>query len=184
MDRMKIAQGKRRRCAEEQKKRGLEWEIAWQSSASSLERAADIIWKEVKKDQEAMRKDEEPESDTSVSCQFMLLAGLAIENYLKAICIKRHGAYSLKGDFQFGHHDFVKLATQSGLAFNSADGEFIERLEHFVIFAGRYPAPKNSDALLPRIQNDGSWGTLSYVRSTDYADWKTLLQTLRATLET
>ena len=183
MDRMKIAQDRGRHFAEEQAKRGLEWKIAWISSASSLERAADVIWEVVEKDFEALRKDEEPESYSSVSGQFMLLAGLAIENYLKAICIKHSGAYSDNRKFKFGHHDFVSLATVSGIEFNRADSEFIERLEHFVIFAGRYPAPKNSDALLPRVRSDGSWGNLSYITGSDYACWKTLLQKLHAALD-
>lgn len=180
---MKIAEEGGRRFAEEQAKRGLEWKIAWLSSASSLERAAGVLWQEVEKDFEALRKNEEPESYSSISGQFMLIAGLAIENYLKAICIKQSGAYSDSGKFQFGHHNFVDLANESGIEFNSTDSEFIERLEYFVVFAGRYPAPKNSTALLPRIRSDGSWGNLGYIMSSDYAYWKTLVQRLHAALE-
>lgn len=183
MDRMKISKEGGRRFAEEQAKRGIEWKIAWLSSAYSLERAADILWKAIEKDNEARRNDEEPESYSSIFPQFMLLAGFAIENCLKAICIKQSGAYSDNGKFQFGHHDLVDLATKSGIEFNQADGEFIERLEHFVLFAGRYPAPKNSNALLPRVRCDGSWGNLGYTKSSDHAQWKTILQRLYAALE-
>lgn len=183
MDRMKIFSEAGRRFAEEQTKRGIEWKIAWIASASSLERAASVLWKVVEKDFDAMRRDEEPESYSSVSGQFMLLAGLTVENYLKAICIKRSGAYSDNGKFQFGHHDLVKLATESGIEFSTSDSEFLERLEHFVVFAGRYPAPKNAHALLPRIHSDGGWGSLSFIRGSDGEDWKALVQRLHALLE-
>lgn len=183
MDRMKIFNGAGRRFAEEQTKRGTEWKIAWIASASSLERAASILLSVVETDFDAIRRDEESESCSSVCGQFMLLAGLAIENYLKAICIKRSGAYSDDGKFQFGHHNLIKLSSESGIEFSILERELIERLEHFVVFAGRYPAPKNANALLPRIRSDGGWGSLSYFKSSDGADWKELLQKLRAALD-
>ena len=183
MDRMKIFSGAGRRFAEEQTKRGTEWKIAWIASASSLERAASVLWSVVEKDFDAIRRNEEPESYFSVSGQFMLLAGLSIENCLKAICIERSGAYTDDGKFQFGHHDLIKLSSESGIEFSILEREFIERLEHFVVFAGRYPAPKNANALLPRVRSDGGWGSLGFFNGSDGADWKVLLQKLRAILE-
>jgi hypothetical protein len=183
MDRMKIAHIGGHRFAEEQTKRGLECKTAWLSSARSLERAADILWQAVEKDYRPLLNDEDAESHLSVSGPFMLLAGLTIENYLKAICIKQFGAYSDNGKFQFGDHNFVSLATKSGIEFDSTDRDFIERLEHFVVFAGRYPAPKKADVLLPRVRSDGGWGNLRYVTSLDFVYWKTLLQKLYESLE-
>lgn len=184
MDRMKIAEDQGRDFAEKQTRRGLEWKIAWLSSAVSLVRATDVMWREVEKDFDALRRDAEPESYASVSGQFLLLAGLAVENYLKGICVKRHGAYSENGKFLFGHHKFEKLATATGMRFSGDESEFIERLEHFVLFAGRYPAPKSSNELLPRIRSDGSRADLRYVMSSDYELWSSLIKKLHAVLET
>lgn len=167
--------------AEKRRILATESQLAWMASAWSLERSADILWETLEKDWESCFKSEpiEEEFIPSVGPTFMLLAGLAVENYLKAICIKTFGAFGENGKFMYGTHNLIKLATNTGLAFSTAESELIERLEQFVVFAGRHPSPKDSEALIPRIHSDGSWGVLGNVTGGDHNSWKDLLTKLR-----
>ncbi len=93
------------------------------------------------------------------------------------------GAFNQKGEFQFGHHNLLQLAEDTALSFDVEELELLERLWHNVVFAGRYPAPKKAELLLPRVHANGSWGPLSYLSSSDQGRIKELMGKLRSAIE-
>jgi hypothetical protein len=81
---------------------------------------------------------------------FFVLAGFAVENKLKAVIVHREIAAGsppktakevLKLFPRGKQHDLVALARCAGITLSSADETILERLTHFVRWAGRYPIP-------------------------------------------
>lgn len=172
-----------RRFAEKQWKLGTESTAAWRLSALSLERSANVLWATFVEDVQADLRDDEPESTWTVSGAFMLLAGLAVENYLKAICIKHAGrAFKENGKFEFFGHELGELAKTTGLLYDNAEIELLDRLTNFVEFAGRYPAPNKAEALIPKVKPDRSFRSVRSVSSSDHDDWQALVMKLSKAL--
>ena len=75
---------------------------------------------------------------------FQLLAGLALENLVKAVPIKKFGSgFEGKTIPQWVEgHDLLKLFKRAGIELLSAEEDFLQRLTECVIWAGRYPVPK------------------------------------------
>jgi hypothetical protein len=81
---------------------------------------------------------------------YMLMAGYAVENLLKAICVKR---LSLKGIPKIGfgggpdqippRHEYVNFAIRELGDITDDERALLERLSVFVKWAGRYPVDKN-----------------------------------------
>ena len=82
----------------------------------------------------------------------MLLAGLALENALKALAVARGslsielGALRLKGPF--GDHNLSGMARTLGVFEDEASRDLLRRLTAAVRWAARYPVPK-SGAQMP-----------------------------------
>lgn len=152
---------------------------AWRLCALSLERGANILWETVIEDMHADFTVDDPDRYWTVSGPFMLLAGLTVENYLKAVCIKRSGAaFNANNKFAFFGHNLVALGKTSGLPFSTQELELLERLTNFVEFAGRYPAPNKPEALIPKIKPDGSFRGVRTISDTDQFEWKALVKKL------
>lgn len=168
-----------KRQALKQYKLGTESIGAWRLSALSLERGANILWDTVLDDWRADFTVDDPDRYWTVSGTFMLLAGLTVENYLKAVCIKRSGAaFDSNNKFAFFGHNLVALGETSGLQFSTQELELLERLTNFVEFAGRYPAPNKPEALIPKIKPDGSFRGVRTISGTDQFEWKALVKKL------
>lgn len=162
---------------------------SWQLSAFRLSRSAKIIWKQVEEDWESRSKNfiegeyniswEDFKANISISNVFMLIAGLALENYLKAVCIAKNGQFNK----QLKTHDFVKLVNLSQINFSTKEEELIERLECFVIFAGRYPAPLHSKDLTLRNFKTGGQAPLKMITGGDFDLWIKIIEKIENELE-
>lgn len=184
MARMKLlTESHHRARAEKATRLGTEMKGGWILKARSLERAADILWLTIENDLILLQQDKDPPSWDSVTGPYLLLAALSVENYLKAICISNHGAFTDNGKFKFGHHNLLQLAEDCSLHCSVEELELLERLEYHLVFAGRYPAPKKPEMLLPRVRSDGSWGSLSFLSSLDQQRIKSLTEKLRQAVE-
>ncbi|MEW7989984.1 MAG: hypothetical protein AB2724_17030 [Candidatus Thiodiazotropha sp.] len=171
--------------ARSQKRLATEMIVAWYSSAISLERGASLLWDQLVKDWELTKdiSDLPDQIEPSIAGTFMLLGGLAVENLLKANCIKLSGAWKENGQFSFQTHDFIALANRTGIEFSIQEGELLERLEHFVVFAGRYPAPTTHRKLTLKQMSDGSSTTMSHVKGDDFKRWQELVNKLKGPIE-
>ena len=74
---------------------------------------------------------------------YMLLTGLAFENLLKAIALSRRWTIGQLKKFRSGH-GLVAIADALILELAPAEGDYLRRLEEFVVWAGRYPVPLRS----------------------------------------
>jgi len=92
----------------------------------------------------------------------LLLRGLALEVYFKAIWTKR-GNSLVKGlEFKripnAGEHDLVQLAGELRLPITVPQRQLLARLSRYVQYAGRYPIPKKAEHLhlgSTALANDG-----------------------------
>jgi len=110
--------------------------------------------------------------------------GLALENLAKGICIARDPNV-VKDDRYVGHaiHLLLDLLNHAKVTLSKEESELVERLETFVIWAGRYPIPRQLAGYLPRAQPGGGFGPLSYFSSKDPALIEGLLERLEGILE-
>ena len=94
---------------------------------------------------------------------FFVLAGLAVENFLKARIVERRladGVVFSSGmdvlrEFPTKAHDLVKLARLANPTVPPRTEALLKRLSEYVTWAGRYPIPlKASDASIERITRE------------------------------
>jgi len=83
---------------------------------------------------------------------YMLLVGLAIENLLKGIYVARNPTTCSSDRLprELTQHKTIEFCERLGLSISQAEGLLLERIETFVVWAGRYPIPRSLDGLLPR----------------------------------
>jgi hypothetical protein len=93
-----------------------------------------------------------------------MVAGFAVENALKAIRVKQDPSSVTKGqpgDFGISKvvktHDLKGLAKAASIALSASETDLIERLEAFLVWAGRYPVAATTTAGQAAVQV--IWGT-------------------------
>ena len=153
----------------------------WRPVALSLLFAADTLWKRVRQglvefDEISRLGDLSEAADVGLRLRgpFFLLAGLAVENLLKAIIVKRMHAENrpvTEGNvlrLERGRHSLIALSRSAQITLSSEEREVLARLSTFVPWAGRYPVPiKKTDTTQSRI-----------TRSDDFARIKIFLSRL------
>lgn len=86
--------------------------------------------------------------DVNTYAVYALLLGYAIECELKAMWV-RDGKQKLVVDGQYvgvpgaRDHQLGRLAEKVGVSLTGAERDVLDRLSQFVLFAGRYPIPRN-----------------------------------------
>jgi len=77
---------------------------------------------------------------------FMMLAGLSLENVFKGVCIRRQPEIVKDGTLPkwLTSHSLTQLADRAGVPLSDAEADLLERLHMHVMWAGRYPVPKDS----------------------------------------
>lgn len=138
----------------------------WRSVALSLLFAADTLWKRVRQglvefDEISRLGDLSKAADVGLRLRgpFFLLAGLAVENLLKALVVKRMHAENrpvTEGNVlrlePRGRHSLVALSRSAQITLSPEEREVLARLSTFVQWAGRYPVPiKKTDTTQSRI---------------------------------
>lgn len=126
---------------------------AWRRTAIGLKRSADIIWeqwfgifKRFEGGQVAKATTQEAGDLYLLIPPFLLLYGLAFENALKGLLISNDPSIVLsviKWDIKNGGHNLRQLYKESGLFATSQEQELLDDLTQAVLWAGRYPVPKN-----------------------------------------
>ncbi len=145
---------------EEQCQRRLEWPHSWLFSSMSLKRAANVLWCQVQKDYEAVLNSDHDKLSQSISSTLLLVLGYCIENLIKGLCIQKEGAFNAKGEFRFKNHKLLDLLEKVDIHLSDKEIELTERLEQFIIWAGKYPGPLDYTDLMPRILPNGGFAPL------------------------
>jgi hypothetical protein len=84
-----------------------------------------------------------------------MLAGLALENMLKALRVAQLNSESpiVDGDQRFkalaSTHSLVDLAHQAGLAIDDVADETLRTLKDCIVWVGRYPRPRLAEHFMP-----------------------------------
>jgi hypothetical protein len=118
---------------------------SWLAQARQLRIAADVIFREWQKViRVAPSGPGVQEHRLAYSQTFMLLTGFAFENLLKGILYGRNPKQNLKTGYG-GSHGIVKMANEVGLL-SSEELDLLERLERYLVWAGRYQLPTTAKA--------------------------------------
>jgi len=158
--------------------------ITWRLSAESLLRAARALEPIVEADRKALadptRDPPEESIRAGVGSIHMMLIGMAIENLAKALFVAANPALRdpdrLARELQT--HTLVEFLEQGQLEMDEQDWFLCERLETFVVWAGRYPVPTKLENYLPRQHPAGGSSPLTFTSSEDRARIDRLVEQL------
>jgi hypothetical protein len=156
--------------------------VAWRLHAHSLMRAAAALKPLMEADNRAMADPSATELEHPVVEVYMLLTGLAIETLAKARIVAGHSSPTESGRLakDLKSHDLLNLVRRAGITLNEAESYLCERLEAFVVWAGRYPIASNLEDYLPRTAPRGGWGPMSVYYSSDPEMIEELVEKLSA----
>jgi hypothetical protein len=130
------------------------------SSARNLLAASDQLWQSVQADLQArssVSSNTGSHADITEShgpgrpflqhaAAYLMIAGFAVENGLKAILVQcqqaaatrvRRGELAVASELLT--HDLRRLAADAGISMSAAEGELLDRLRAYLMWAGRYP---------------------------------------------
>jgi hypothetical protein len=93
----------------------------------------------------------------------LLVLGYCIENLIKGLCIQKEGAFKNNGEFRFKNHKLLDLLDKVDIHLSDEEIELTERLEQFIIWAGKYPGPLVYSDLMPRTLSNGGFAPLESV---------------------
>ena len=128
---------------------------AWRRTALGLKRSADIIWgqwfeifQRLDGGQIAKATPQEAGDVYLLLPTFLLLYGFAIENVSKGLLVAKDASVVesvIKWKVKGGGHDLRELYTATGLLVATDEQELLDALTQAVLWAGRYPVPKNHE---------------------------------------
>ena len=147
---------------------------AWRSVAFSLLFSAKELWDEIRQGLEEFEANgveklsERGSQQLRMRGPFYLLAGLAIENMLKAVIVKRMSDAKkpvTEGDalrIYRGNHDLVGISQQAKVPLSDDERQLLARMSTFVLWAGRYPVANTKEITAQeRVTMSGDWGRIS-----------------------
>lgn len=159
--------------------------VVWLLTAEQLLRTFQMLTDQARQDlSDAYGGDES--ITYPISSIAMMLGGFAIENLLKGIKVSQGSqVFDDRGFFTIKTHDILELAVQAGVELDTEEKALLERLEQFVIWAGRYPIPLSSEDLRPRTLDNGGFAPRTCVSIPgDFDAVVSLAEKLKAMLPT
>lgn len=158
--------------------------LTWTLSADELFRSFEVL----------AAQDAADEATRSVHCAkylphlrsvALMLAGFSIENMLKALYISKNSAFDSSGRFALATHNLRRLADDVGVSLTKDERVLLERLEHYLTWAGRYPVSLYLDDMRPRTLPSGGYAPITCTGcGRDFADVRMLATKLRSLLPT
>jgi len=158
--------------------------LPWLTKARELRRSADLVWNLFASELQAFSNGGDDNGEPFTGSVAMMLYGFVFENLLKAghaakgVAIKADGNFALKG------HTLEDFADELPMTLSAEERELLERLENFLVWAGRYPIPLYAQDLYPRSMADGSKAVLYGISSGDRMRIDTLITRIEAVLPT
>src|SRR5438128_5199933 len=128
---------------------------SWLHSAEALMRAARSLLPIIEADGRGILDATVGDAfEAAVTPIYMLLVGLAIENLAKGIYVARNPTACSSDNLprELTTHKAIELLESLDVSLSQAEVSLLERIETFVLWAGRYPIPRRLDDLLPRNQ--------------------------------
>jgi hypothetical protein len=119
--------------------------------AEDLHGAADLLWKRWRRELSRGKPGPSKFSDRVP----MMLAGMALEDLFKAIIVAQGGTPSTT------HHYLVQLATDAGVKVSESERKFLGRISEFVMWFGKYPAPKPGMKRDTMVTYGSDWSELN-----------------------
>ncbi len=121
---------------------------AWHIAADDLLLASNFLRSSIELESESAP----PDSDVAhlrILPPELMLRGLAVEVYFKAIWTKRGNKLVSNSRYTevpgAGSHDLVQLADVLGLQFTAIQRNLLVRLSAYIEYLGRYPIPKRAE---------------------------------------
>jgi hypothetical protein len=131
---------------------------SWLYSALALKKSADVLYTELVKEFRASEEmfakfDEADEKQipfempeqalvhVSHRGSYMLLAGLSIENLIKAVAVGTDSLKYIADDKKKLKHSTIELFKELNISLSEEEEKFLRLLEENVVWAGRYPTP-------------------------------------------
>ena len=90
----------------------------------------------------------------------------------------------VSGKFNLKSHKIIELAKNLGLQCSKEELELLERLEHYIIWAGRYPIPLHIQDLYPRELTEGGDAAIYGYSTLDRDRIETIIQKIVAIVGT
>lgn len=134
--------------------------LTWTLSADELFRSFELLATQAVADQEA-RSYLENKYVPNVRPVALMLAGFSVENMLKALYVSQNPAFSSSGRFDVATHNLRQLADNIALPLTKNERILLERLEHFLTWAGRYPVPLYSNDICPKTLPSGGFAPIT-----------------------
>jgi hypothetical protein len=121
---------------------------AWAFKADELRMAARLIALHVAERTRKLRGSESERLSVhtpSLMPQYLLLSAFSIENYLKALLIRKNPSLVTSGGLsgKIATHDLAALAVLGGISLTEARRSFLDLLSNAAVDFGRYPAPRS-----------------------------------------
>jgi hypothetical protein len=154
---------------------------AWHNTALGLMHSSDVIWTRWLERLSRLRggKSRAFAPDEGADIVYLLpasylLRGLAIENLLKGLLVARDPSQvrrAIRWNVSRGGHDLVQLSRLAGLDIDEDEQRVLDALTEAVIWAGRYPVPRNHEGLpgfgIPTGMRPGKLDTSNIITKLD-----------------
>jgi len=143
--------------------------LTWRLTAESLAQAARVLLPSIEEHMRATLAGEPLSGEPPLTGVYMLLIGLAVENLVKGLLVARHDGPTSDGKLakDLKSHQLLDLLKRARIRLDDDQSYLVQRLEAFVVWAGRYPVPGKLDDYLPRCHESGGWGPLTGYYSSD-----------------
>lgn len=128
---------------------------AWWLSARRLMQAAEVLWWVYDADLAKIREGEVEAhklENLELGLAWMLLTGLALENLVKAVLLKRKPELARPGQmpkWPGDGHNLARLFAEAEVPLSAPERDCLDRLTKFILWRGRYPAPRDVEELMP-----------------------------------
>lgn len=123
----------------------------WALQARRLKRGAELVFEAHTDDLAEMQGGRSPLDLKNLETAEVasLLYGLAFENIIKALIVKKEGVVIDGGKLQKWprNHKLVNLAIRAGIVLTAAQLDLLARLTACVEWSGRYPVPLSQDKM-------------------------------------
>lgn len=133
----------------------------WWLTARRLMQAAEVLWRVHDADLSKLREGQVEAhklENLQLGLAWMLLTGLALENLVKAVLLKRKPELARPGrmpKWPGNGHDLPKLFDAAGVPLSASERGMLDRLTEFILWRGRYPVPHDVKRLEPRDEVPG-----------------------------
>jgi hypothetical protein len=132
--------------------------MQWLSNARSLQFAADLLKPSFEKELNSTHLPAKKNNfEITVGQIYLMIIGFATENYLKGIYVTQNPEI-IENDklIKLNSHTLLKLFQELNLKISKKEIDLIERLEEFILWAGRYPIPAKFQRLIPKPHREST----------------------------